>query len=80
MNAKQKRERVLSAVRGQMRHLGLIPEHQSFYNVLCILDDFIRIGHESGLWYEDASNNQIKLLKRDWNRWRDNTCGMIKME
>lgn len=75
MNAQQKRNRCLAAVRGQMRHMEIEPKHQSFPGVLRVLDDFLRTGHEAGLWYENASSNQMRLLKRDWRRWRHIACG-----
>ena len=70
MKANQKRERVLSAARGQLRHANIDPKSQPFSSVLLVLDDFSRQQHEAGVWYTNASDNQLKLLAGDWKRWR----------
>jgi len=67
----EKRSIALGAVRHQLRRMG-VPIDQSvpFDDVLRVLDDLNRAEPEVGAsqWYGHASDNQIKLLRREWRR------------
>jgi len=71
MNMKEKRAIALGAARSQLRRMG-VPIDQSvpFDDALAVLDDLHRSEPDliASQWYAQASENQIKLLRREWRR------------
>jgi len=71
MNMQERRSIALGAARSQLRHIGVsIDRSISFDDVLFVLDDLHRAEPDliASQWYANASDNQITLLRRDWNR------------
>ncbi len=71
MTMQEKRSIALGAVRSQLRRLGVsIDRSISIDDVLCVLDDLYRAEPDlvASKWYANASEYQITLLRRDWNR------------
>jgi hypothetical protein len=67
----EKRSIALGAARSQLRHVGMIPDRSvPFDDVLKVLDDLHRVEPDliASQWYINASDRQITLLRRDWNR------------
>lgn len=71
--AEQRRAEILSAVRGEMRHVHFRPEDADSDGMIRFVDDLARRDPDGGIgrWYLGASENQIKLFCRDWRRWRE---------
>lgn len=69
MNQTEMRQVAIRAIRSEARQTGREPETFDAETALTILDDIFRIDPEviASLWYGDASDNQIKLFKREWN-------------
>ena len=63
-------EQAISAVRGQMRHLGLDPEACTALDAERVLDDLGRMGVDAGLWFWSASDAQITKFRKGWEKWR----------
>ncbi len=71
MNRKEKRSIALGAARHQLRRMGVsIDQSVPFADALAVLDDLHRSEPDliASQWYAAASDNQIKLLRRDWKR------------
>ena len=71
MNMQEKRAVALGAARSQLRRMGVTLEKSvPFDDVLRVLDDLNRTEPElvASQWYAKASDNQIKLLRREWRR------------
>ncbi len=71
MNMKEKRSIALGAAKSQLRHLGVSLERiVPFDDVLCVLDDLYKAEPDliASQWYANASEYQLTLLRRDWNR------------
>ena len=67
----EKRSIALGAARSQLRRLGVsIDRSIPFDDVLCVLDDLYKAEPDliASQWYANASDYQITLLRRDWNR------------
>jgi len=71
MNMQEKRAIALGAARSQLRRLGTPLDHSvAFHSVLKVLDDLHRSEPDliASQWYANASDNQIKLLRREWRK------------
>src|SRR2546422_10942781 len=71
MNMKEKRAIALGAARSQLRRLGTPLDHSvAFQSVLEVLDDLHRSEPDliASQWYANASDNQIKLFRREWRK------------
>jgi len=71
MNMKEKRAIALGAARSQLRRLGTsLDRSVAFHSVLEVLDDLHRSEPDliASQWYANASDNQIKLLRREWRK------------
>lgn len=71
MNMQEKRSIALGAAKSQLRHIGVaLDKTVPFNDVLCVLDDLYRAEPDlvASKWYANASEYQITLLRRDWNR------------
>ncbi len=71
MNSQEKRSIALGAARNQLRRMGVaINRLVPFDDVLRVLDDLHRAEPDliASQWYAQASEYQIALLRRDWNR------------
>ena len=71
MNMQEKRSIALGAARSQLRHLGIsLNSSVTFDDALCVLDDLHRAEPSliASRWYANASEYQLTLLRRDWNR------------
>ncbi len=71
MNLKEKRSIALGAVRSQLRRMEVtIDRSVPFDDVLRVLDDLHRAEPDlvASQWYANASENQIRLLRREWRR------------
>lgn len=68
---KQNRGIALSAVRSEMRKLGLYPERQSSQTALHIIDEITRKDPETraAKWYALATDNEICLFIKEWRAW-----------
>lgn len=66
-----KTEQAISAVRGELRHMGLDPVKCSAEYAECVLDDMGRKGIAAGLWFWSASDNQVKKFRKGWEKWRE---------
>ena len=71
MNQTEKRQTAIGATRSQMRTMGINPKSENSQEALTVLDDIAR--SEPNLiaseWYIEASDNQIKLFRQDWNQY-----------
>lgn len=63
-------ERAIAAARGQLRHSGVNPSTCSAGEAEAVLDDLGRIGIEAGIWFRNASDNQVKMFRKEWKKWR----------
>ena len=71
MNMQEKRSIALGAARSQLRRIGVSLESPvPFDDALRVLDDLHRSEPEliASQWYTQASEYQITLFRRDWNR------------
>lgn len=67
----EKRSIALGAAKSQLRCMGVtIDRSVPFDDVLRVLDDMHRAEPDliASQWYATASDNQIKLLRREWRR------------
>jgi hypothetical protein len=73
MSYKEMRQIALGAARSYLRSMDINPLDVDGNGALAALDDICRT--ESSLivyvWYHQInSDNQIKLFKQEWNKWR----------
>ena len=68
MKKAEMRQVAIRAIRSEARRTGREPETFDAETALTILDDMYRIDPEviASLWYGQASDNQIKLFKKEW--------------
>ena len=68
MNQAEMRQIATRAIRSEARRTGRNPESLDADTALRILDDIFRIDPEiiASLWYGNASDNQLRLFKREW--------------
>lgn len=66
------RNMAIRAMRSECRKQGIKVKGLKPDQMLLVLDDLARREPELivSQWYSDASENQIRLLKREWNRLR----------
>lgn len=67
----EKRSIALGAAKSQLRRVGVaINQSVPFEDVLRVLDDMHHAEPDliASQWYTTASDNQIKLLRREWRR------------
>ena len=57
----------ISAARGELRHQGFNPSECSVADAEKVLDDMARQNKQAGLWFWNASDNQIKRFRKEWN-------------
>jgi len=57
-----------AVARSLLRELGKDPKDISPDEALVVLDDFERTNpnHDASVWYRTATDNQIRLFKREW--------------
>jgi hypothetical protein len=67
-------------VRSDLRGHNICPLQVSAENALDVLDDLGRSipGLIASQWYAKATENQIRLFKREWNRWRQENGKSLK--
>lgn len=67
------REIALGAARSYLRRMGIDPATIEPDKALAALDDLYRIDQEvlASIWYGSASDNQIKLFKREFSKWKE---------
>lgn len=71
MNKAEQRRLALGAARVQLRRLDVsIDPFVPFQDVLDVLDDLNRAEPEliASQWYAQTTENQIRLLRRDWKK------------
>jgi len=72
MRKDTQREIAMSAARSHLREQGIDPLTCDSEDALIALDDLSRL--DSGLvgsqWYLEATDNQVKLFRREWRKWR----------
>ena len=61
----------IATARAQFRIMGLKAEDMTADDALTVLDDLLRDQPHlwASIWYDEASDNQIKLFKREWATW-----------
>ena len=66
------REIAISTARSYLREQGIDPLTCESEDALIALDDLSRIESDKVgcQWYLSASDNQIKLFRREWRAWR----------
>ena len=67
----EKRSIALGAARSQLRHMGIsLDRSVTFDDALCVLDDLYKAEPDliASQWYANASEYQLTLLRRDWER------------
>jgi hypothetical protein len=71
MNQSEMRQIAIGATRSQLRRLNIDPRKASSDDALEALDDIYRVEPEliASLWYGNASDNQIRLFRREWEKW-----------
>jgi len=64
----EQRQIARSATRSQLRRNGTDPETVTVAVALIVLDELARRDSSlvASIWYENASDNQIRLFKREW--------------
>jgi hypothetical protein len=62
-------EEAISAVRGEMRHIGLDPIACTTLDAERVLDDLGRKGVDAGKWFWSASDSQAKAFRKGWEKW-----------
>jgi hypothetical protein len=72
LSKKDMRELAIYAARGELRHLGIDPETAAVDDAFKVLDEltFTRPTMIAAIWYEFASDNQIKAFKKEWRQWQ----------
>ena len=70
MKKNEQRRVALGAVRSQMRRVGINPKTASSDSAYAVMDDLARSEPNliASIWYLDASDNQVKLFIREWNK------------
>ena len=68
MNAQQRRQTAIRAARSQLRSLGAA---MTVDNAERVLDDMARTQPQlvAAMWWTQASDNQIKLFRKEWRQW-----------
>jgi len=68
MDAQQRRETAIRAARAQLRSNG---QPMTLENAERVLDDMARTQPQlvAAQWWQTASDNQIKLFRREWRQW-----------
>jgi hypothetical protein len=64
----EQREIAISAARYQLTKNGNFPD--SAQVALVVLDELLTTDKDlvASIWYENASDNQIRLFKQEWNK------------
>lgn len=82
-SAKYVREQAIGAVRSYMRAMVIDPLTRDSQAAYMSLMDFPKIHGMAGTYVENfartASERQIKLFKRDWDKWRKDTIRWMKV-
>jgi hypothetical protein len=68
MNAQKRRETAIRAARAQLRSNG---QPITLDNAERTLDDMARTRPQlvAAQWWQTASDNQVKLFRREWRQW-----------
>lgn len=71
MKKSSMRRFAIGAARSEMRRAEYSTERMTPEAALRILDDLARKDRhsEASIWYLNASDNQIKLFKREWRKY-----------
>jgi hypothetical protein len=72
MTQAEMRDIALGAIRSQARQMNIEPETMDADEALTVLDDIYRVDPDiiASVWYGEASDNQIKMFKREWRQWQ----------
>ena len=72
MTLKSERRLAIGAVRAELHRQGRTSRRVTAYCALTTLDDIARQEPDllASYWYTNASENQIMLFKREWNKMR----------
>ena len=65
------RKIAIETARSILRDAGESPEDVTAERALVVLDDFVRQypNRIASIWYMSATDNQIRLFVREWDRW-----------
>ena len=72
MLKQEQREIAIGAVRSELRRAGVRPELVDWAGAFRVLDDLLRVEPTliASRWYALATDNQLRLFKQEWERWR----------
>jgi len=72
MTQGEMREIALGAARSELRQFGIEPKTADIYTAEQALDNILRSTPNAiaARWYENASDNQWELFKREWRRYQ----------
>ena len=79
MTQAKQREIALQAARSQLRRIGIAPETMQASDAHKVLDDLARQDATlvASQWYSSASQSQMVLFYREWNKWRQQYKTML---
>lgn len=77
MNQTEYRKIALGAIRSQARRQHIDPTTMSADDALAVMDDISRVDPQiyASVWYDQASDAQMKQFKREWNAWKRSQGG-----
>ncbi len=72
MRKETQRKIAISAARSYLREQGIDPLACDSEDALIALDDLSRLDSDltGSQWYLAATDNQVKLFRREWRKWR----------
>jgi hypothetical protein len=72
MTQQEARHIAIGATRSYLRSMGYTTDEMTAQDALAAIDDIARSepGTIAGEWFINASDNQIKLYKREWRAWQ----------
>lgn len=72
MYKKEQRRIAIGAARAEMRSVQQVPEQATFDDVLSALNEMSLRDKNliASQWYLQASDNQIKLARKEWAAWK----------
>ncbi len=73
MNQSEQRSLALSAVRAELRRMGVPPETVHALHAHQVLDDLARSKPDliASQWYASFGESQIVLFYQEWDQWRE---------
>jgi len=57
----------ISAARGELSYQGFDPSDCTAADAEKVLDDMARQNKQAGLWFWNATDNQISKFRKEWN-------------